>query len=150
MEKKFIESGKRLFSLLPILTKPKRVTSLSSKNAKEFIEEILDKAEYKIHTIQTDNGSEFKGYFDQAIEKLKNTRHVWSYPKSPKTNGYVERFNWTIQDEFINYEIDTATYDIKRFDEKLNNLLIYYNTIRPHQSLGYMTPNNYLVQLQKR
>lgn len=127
----------------------KRVKSLSSKNAKEFLEEILNEVEYPIHTIQTDNGSEFKGLFDKAIEELKNINHVWSYPKSPKTNGYVERFNWTIQDEFINYEIDTAIYDINRFDEKLSDWLIYYNSIRPHQSLGYMTPNNYLVQLQK-
>jgi hypothetical protein len=127
----------------------KRVKSLSSGNAKKFLEEILHSIDYPIHTIQTDNGSEFKGYFDQAIEELENTRHVWSYPKSPKTNGYIERFNWTIQDEFINYEIDTAIYDIKRFDEKLQDWMMYYNQIRPHQSLGYMTPNNYLVQLQK-
>lgn len=127
----------------------KRVPSLSSKNAKEFLEEILGKVEYQIHTIQTDNGSEFKGLFDQAIEELENTNHVWSYPKSPKTNGYVERFNWTIQDEFINYEIDTAIYDVKMFDEKLKDWVTYYNTIRPHQSLGYMTPQQYLVQLQK-
>ena len=83
---------------------------------------MLASVEYQIHTIQTDNGSEFKGYFDKAIEELENTKHVWSYPKSPKTNGYVERFNWTIQDEFINYEIDTAVYDIKSFDEKLKRL----------------------------
>ena len=127
----------------------KRVGSLSSTNAKIFLEEILESVNYQIHTIQTDNGSEFKGYFDQAIEELKNTNHVWSYPKSPKTNGYVERFNWTIQDEFINYEIDIATYDINRFDEKLEDWMKYYNMIRPHQSLGYMTPAKYLVQLQK-
>jgi len=60
----------------------KRVGSLSSKNAKEFLEEILDEVNYQIHTIQTDNGSEFKGYFDQAIEELEHTQHVWSYPKS--------------------------------------------------------------------
>jgi len=127
----------------------KRVGSLSSSNAKVFLEEILNSVDYEVHTIQTDNGSEFKEYFDQAIEQLQDVNHVWSYPKSPKTNGYVERFNWTIQDEFINYEIDAAAYDIKIFDEKLHDWMIYYNQIRPHQSLGYMTPNNYLVQLQK-
>lgn len=127
----------------------KRVNSLSSTSAKIFLEEILNQVEYSIHTIQTDNGSEFKGLFDQAIEELENIQHVWSYPKSPKTNGYVERFNWTIQDEFINYEIDEASYNLKLFDEKLRDWMIYYNQIRPHQSLGYMTPQNYLVQLQK-
>jgi len=54
-----------------------------------------------------------------------------------------------IQEEFINYEIDTAISHVKEFDSKLQDWLMYYNTIRPHQSLGYMTPNNYLVQLQK-
>lgn len=127
----------------------KRVKTLSSSNAKEFLEEVIESVTYPIHTIQTDNGSEFKGYFDQAIEELEGTNHVWSFPKSPKTNGYVERFNWTIQDEFINYEIDTAVCDIKLFDEKLTGWLVYYNQIRPHQSLGYMTPEKYLVQLQK-
>lgn len=127
----------------------RRVASLSSKNAKEFLVQILDEVEYSVHTIQTDNGSEFKGLFDKAIEELEAINHVWSYPKSPQTNGYVERFNWTIQDEFINYEIDTATYDIKRFDKKLKDWLVYYNRIRPHQSLDYMAPETYLAQLQK-
>lgn len=127
----------------------KRVGSLSSSNAKEFLEEVIESVKYPIHTIQTDNGSEFKGYFDQAINELENTNHVWSFPKSPKTNGYVERFNWTIQDEFINYEIDVAVCDIKLFDQKLIDWLVYYNQIRPHQSLDYMTPQQYLVHLQK-
>ena len=123
----------------------KRVKSLSSKNARRFLEEILDEVEYKIHTIQTDNGSEFKGYFDKEIDELENTSHVWSYPKSPKTNGYVERFNWTVQDEFILYELYLAEYDLRLFDQKLAEWVNFYNNVRPHQSLNYKTPN-YAVQ----
>ena len=148
-KKRYMESGKRLTSLLPDSTRPKRVGSLSSLNAKVFLEEIIQEIPYKMHTIQTDNGSEFKGYFDKAIEGMKDINHVWSHPKSPKTNGYVERFNWTVQDEFINYEIDVARYDLKQFDTKLKQWVNYYNTVRPHQSLNYMTPQQYLVQLQK-
>ncbi len=127
----------------------RRVKSLSSQQAQLFLQTILDQVNYPIHTIQTDNGSEFKGKFDQAIQQLQATAHLFSYPRSPKTNGYVERFNWTIQDEFINYEIDTAENYPEVFNQKLDQWLTYYNTIRPHQSLGYMTPHQYLVQLQK-
>ena len=127
----------------------RRVKSLSSLNAMLFLEEILNQANYQIHTIQTDNGSEFKGCFDKAVEELRETKHIWSYPKSPRTNGYVERFNWTIQDEFINYEIDIMGYNPELFDQKLSNWLNYYNTVRPHQSLGYKTPMQMLESLQK-
>lgn len=126
----------------------KRVDSLSSKQAKIFLEDLLSQVNYSVHTIQTDNGSEFKGYFDQAISQLKETTHLFSFPRSPKTNGYVERFNWTVQDEFINYEIDLAESYPQEFDQKLDEWLEFYNTKRPHQALGYMTPNDYLLQLQ--
>lgn len=126
----------------------KRVKSLSSKQAKIFLEEIMEKVSYPIHTIQTDNGSEFKKYFDQAIKKLEATKHVWSFPRSPKTNGYVERFNWTIQDEFINYEIDLAENYPQEFDNKLDEWLEFYNSKRPHQSLAYVSPNQHLLNLQ--
>lgn len=125
----------------------KRVASLSSSHARIFLEEILHSVDYQIHTIQTDNGSEFKGYFDQAIAAMTQVKHVWSYPKSPKTNGYVERFNWTVQDEFINYEIDVTNYNLEEFDQKLEDWVIYYNTIRPHQSLNYKTPMQQLELL---
>lgn len=125
----------------------KRVKTLSSKNAKDFLESILKEIDYPIHTIQTDNGSEFKGYFDKVIEEMTQTQHVWSFPRSPKTNGYIERFNWTIQDEFINYEIDAAHESLKLFDKKLEDWLQYYNHIRPHQSLNYKTPMQVLELL---
>ena len=146
--------GKKYYFLSAIELKSrqswaKRVARLTSKQAKTFLEEILDEVDYPIHTIQTDNGSEFKGYFDQAIFEMKQTNHVWSYPKSPKTNGYVERFNWTIQDEFINYHIDLAQYNLAMFDKKLEDWLRYYNHIRPHQSLGYKTPMQTLQLLNK-
>ena len=50
------------------------------------------------------------------------------------------RFNWTVQDEFINYEIDLAENYPQEFNNKLEEWLKFYNTKRPHQSLGYKTP----------
>ena len=90
----------------------------------------------------------FQQKLSSVLEKTERINHLWSKPRSPKTNGYVERFNWTIQDEFINYEIDSVTYNPKLFDKKLRNWLIFYNNKRPHQSLEYKTPNQVLLQLQ--
>jgi len=125
----------------------KRVGSLSSKQARIFLEEIISQVPYTIHTVQTDNGSEFKGVFSQVLKEL-GIEELHSFPRSPKTQGYVERFNWTLQDEFINYEIDTALISLNLFDSKLQEWNHYYNHIRPHQSLKYQTPHQFLLQLQ--
>ena len=124
----------------------KRVPSFSSKQARLFLTKITNEVDYQIHTIQTDNGSEFAGVFDQAIKTT--ITHLWSYPKQPKTQGYVERFNWTLQDEFLNYEIDRLTHDPAGFDRRLMSWLSWYNNQRPHQGLNYQTPKQKLMQLQ--
>ena len=51
----------------------------------------------------------------------------------------MERFNWTVQDEFLHIYEDLIENPI-RFEEALTQWVVYYNTKRPHQSLNYMTP----------
>lgn len=126
----------------------KRVSSLSSLQAKLFLLDIKGEITYKIHTIQTDNGSEFARYFDEALRELSIT-HGWSLPHSPKVNGYVERFNGVIQEEFIDYHVDTAVLDKPAFDQLLSNWMVYYNTKRPHHGLKLKTPQQRLLQLQE-
>lgn len=122
----------------------KLVKGVSSKQTKIFLEEVLKSSRVEIHTVQTDNGSEFKLFFDQALEDMRIT-HLFSYPRHPKTNGYVERFNWTVQDEFLFQHEDLLVYP-DEFQKKLENWVIYYNQVRPHQSLNYLTPFKYQEQ----
>ena len=119
----------------------KLVPSLASIHAAVFLKEILATAYFTVHTLQTDNGSEFGLYFEQAVQEA-NLVHLWNYPKHPKTTGYVERFNWTVQDEFLFSYEDKLLYP-EEFTEELTNWLIWYNQQRPHQSLAYMTPYQY-------
>lgn len=116
----------------------KVVTSFKSKYAADFLSHIQTTAWYKIHTIQTDNGSEFKDYFEKAVKEA-HLNHLFSYPKHPKTNGFVERFNWTVQDEFIFDSEDYLLYP-EEFKTKLTSWLLWYNQTRPHQSLEYLSP----------
>lgn len=126
----------------------KRVSTLSSFQAKVFLTEIMASVSYNFHTIHTDNGSEFKKVFDAAVSELK-LLHLWSPPRTPKVHGHVERFNKTVQEEFINYHLDTANTYPDQFTKLLNEWLSWYNNKRPHYALGQIAPNQYLLQLQR-
>jgi transposase InsO family protein len=78
----------------------KRVGTVSSKNAYLVLCEFKPTLPYKIHTVQTDNGSEFLLHFDNYLHS-QNITHLFTYPHSPQINGYIERFNHTLQDEFL-------------------------------------------------
>ena len=120
----------------------RKVKTISSKQAQITFMEFEKLSQHKIHTVQTDNGSEFFKYFHAYLEK-QNIKHQFIYPKSPKINGVVERFNRTIQEEFINRN-DEIYYDQDKFLVKLDQYLTWYNTKRPHMSLGYLSPRQFI------
>ena len=70
-------------------------TKLNSKHAQETIEQAQSYFKFKINHVQTDNGLEFHKYFDEYT-KAQEIQHFWNYPKCPKMNGTIERFNRTI------------------------------------------------------
>ena len=111
-----------------------------SAYATDFLRRMHYLLEGKIENIQTDNGSEFARYFRMASDALKLT-HWHSRPKTPKDNAFDERFNRTLQDEFIS--LGHLTSDCAIFNRELTEWLVEYNFHRPHQSLGYLTPIAY-------
>ncbi len=69
-------------------------------------------------------------------------------------NAHNERFNRTIQEQFINFNEDLLYLDIDLFNQKIADWLIDYNTKIPHHSLKMMksrrnedkTPVQYLLE----
>lgn len=55
-------------------------------------------------------------------------------------NAHNERFNRTIQEQFVDYNDDLLFSDINLFNEKMADWLIGYNTEIPHHSLQMKTP----------
>ena len=115
-----------------------------SAYAADFLKRIHYLLNGKIENIQTDNGSEFAKYFERAAEDLKLV-HYHSRVRTPKDNPFDERFNRTLEDEFI--ALGHLTNDCAIFNKELTEWLIEYNFNRPHQSLNYLAPiqfeNNY-------
>lgn len=117
-------------------------TTHSSKNARDFLERLVYLTENRVVNLHHDNGSEFKKEFEGACENL-NIPQWYSRPRTPSDNASLERFNRTIQEEFVEMsEIDPLfTED---FNKALTDWLIHYNYQRPHQALAYLSPLEYL------
>lgn len=122
-------------------------TTLNSKNARDFMEKLQEVYPIRsgIRIVQTDNGLEFLGEFDKYL-KEKGIEHHFIYPRCPKINGHIERCNRSLKEEFINQNIDALFTDLELFKHKLMDHLIWYNTKRIHQSLGNVTPIDYLLK----
>lgn len=121
----------------------KIVKNHSSSEATLVFKEFVSNYKKNIRVVQTDNGTEFLGEFNSHLEQ-QNIKHEFIYLRSPKINGVVERFNRTIQEEFIQRNDDLILSDQQKFNLKLQNYLIWYNTKRPHYSLGQIPPTEYM------
>ena len=118
--------------------------SHSSRCARDFLEKLVKVSPVPVVAIQTDNGSEFAKEFALACRNL-GIQHYFTYPRSPKMNAFIERFNRTLSEEFLSFNRALMRDDIERFNEKLVDYMLWYNTKRPHSSLGYLSPLKYYV-----
>ena len=116
----------------------------SSASASDFLLKLKEVLPYPLTEVQTDNGSEFAMLFDDACEKL-NIIHYHTYARCPKMNAHVERFNRTVWEGFIAWNRALLRDDIPTFNDKLITWLLWYNTERPHESLGMVSPLRYIV-----
>lgn len=142
----YINYEKHLFmSVMDVFTKFAHVVyvpNLKAETARKVFKEFQELSPTKVYVVQTDNGSEFLEVFHEYLE-AQRIRHQFIYPKSPKINAYIERFNRTIQEEFI-LRNDEIYYDIQAMQRKLTKYLFWYNYQRPHRSLNYMSPINFI------
>ena len=58
----------------------------------------------------------------------------------------MERAHRTHTEEF--YEVADFPLDMAGLNQALRTWEHTYNTVRPHQALGYLTPQQYLLQCQ--
>ena len=113
----------------------------SSRAAADFLYRLRYLVDQPIENLQTDNGSEFAWEFERAIVKLGIQRY-FSRVKTPKDNPEIERFNETLEYEWL-YD-SNLSLDPEELNPRLTEWLIEYNFNRPHQSLAYLAPMQYI------
>ena len=100
----------------------------------------------KFEAIMTDNGAEFAARtkpeehpFEAMLLEL-GIKHRYTRPYRPQTNGKIERFWRTLDDDLIE---GTTFDDINHFNDELFEYIVYYNRLRPHQAINGLTPKDF-------
>jgi len=120
-------------------------SSHASKAATEFFALCLTVFPYPIDFVLTDNGSEFKKHFAEELKRL-HLIHYHTYPKTPKMNAHCERFNRTLQEEFVDYRANVLLNPTE-FNRKLMDYLVFYNTERVHHAFhNKLSPVQFMLQ----
>lgn len=104
-----------------------------------------DQYQLKFEEILSDNGPEFgpkdskqkQGHpFERMLIEL-GIKHRYTRPYRPQTNGKVERFWRTLQEDLIR---ETDFDNLEELKDELMQYLVYYNHQRPHQGINGKVP----------
>jgi transposase InsO family protein len=115
----------------------------TAETASTFLDAIEKRMPFDVRAIQVDGGSEFQSVFEEEC-KRRDIKLFVLPPRSPKLNAHVERAQRTHTEEF--YEVRELPWTVGELNPHCLDWEEVYNTVRPHQSLGYLTPAEFLDQ----
>jgi putative transposase len=98
-------------------------------------------------SITVDHGTEF---MSRALEDWAYHRGVqldFIRPGKPAENAFIEAFNGRLRDECLNVHQFTSLADAQA---RIETWRVDYNQLRPHSSLGHLTPDEFVEQRQAR
>ncbi len=114
----------------------------TAQAAAAVLDRLAERMPFAVRAISVDGGSEFMADFEIACQARGIALFVLP-PRSPKLHGAVERANRTHTEEF--YEVTDEPSELGPLQAGLRAWETCYNTIRPHQALGYLTPAEWLA-----
>lgn len=91
--------------------------------------------------IRSDNGPEFTADAIQTWLGNKKCDTIFIKPGSPWENPFIESFNGSLRDECLNMELFASVREARELVETWRG---NYNDLRPHSSLGYKTPSEFV------
>lgn len=97
--------------------------------------------------LRSDNGSEFIAGIIKEFLAENNVKAAYIEPGSPWQNGKGESFNGKFRDECLRMEIFGNLKEAEVVAEKWRK---FYNSERPHSSLGYQTPDEFKQDWERR
>jgi len=91
--------------------------------------------------VRFDHGPEFIALAVADWCRFNGTDTVFIDPGSPWQNAWIESFNGRLRDEFLNVQVFEILLEAQVL---LEDWRIDYNTNRPHSSLGWLSPVEFI------
>lgn len=115
-------------------------TTPSSKQNALLIDKAKANFPFPVRAWENDNGPENLKDFHSTLEE-SHIPHYFAYPYCPDDKPYVERVIGTLEREFV--QQGNLASDLVEQQRRIDIWLDEYHNFRPHESLGYLTPNEY-------
>lgn len=125
-----------VYTLLDVFSRwafARATEKINTVRSVDFVKRAQEEASFAFECLQSDHGPEFSKQFSDRIQ----IRHRHSRVRRPNDNAHLERFNRTIQTEFVSR---FHSYDIRLMNKHLPEYLRYYNEDRLHLGLNLKTP----------
>ena len=121
--------------------------SIKGRDVTEIVSWISARNGQTPERIQVDNGSEF---ISKALDRWAYDNAVtldFSRPGKPTDNPYIESFNGSFRDECLNLHWFLSLDDARA---KIESWRREYNSYRPHQSLGGLSPEMFIAEYHEK
>lgn len=116
-------------------------TSVPAQRITRFLDRLIC-VRGKPKRIRSDNGSEATSGHFQQWAKDHDIEIEFIQPGKPMQNGFIERFNGTYRREVLDLYLFSSLEEVRR---ETRRWLQEYNTKRPHQAFGNLTPVEFLI-----
>ena len=93
--------------------------------------------------IRSDNGTEFIAKDFEVFCENSEIKHVRIQKGKPTQNSYIERFNRTYREDVLDMNIFENIHQVR---EKTEEFMEDYNNDHPHDSLGKMSPIEFMKE----
>lgn len=119
--------------------------SISAKTLVDVLDKVVDWRGAPRY-IRCDNGPEFISRRLAAWARQHGVELKFTQPGKPTQNGLVERLNKTLRVECLNLNWFT---NLSQLNADLQRWWLDYNGLRPHDNIGYITPDMYEIENKK-
>jgi len=121
-----------------------RMTELDAETILQRARERFSEARPRIIS---DNGPQFVAWEFKQFIRLCGMTHVRTSPYYPQSNGKIEKWHKSVKGECINIKTPLTVEDARRL---VAASVDYYNTVRLHSAIGYLTPTDKLAGCGER